>query len=53
MAFTNKDNQDGNNDRDIHLGSADNDGIIDSLTVLAHVKLAQTIHESLIIHVLL
>ena len=52
-AFTNENNQDGNNDRDIHLGSADNDGIIDGPTVLAHVKLAWTIHEFLIIHVLL
>ena len=53
VAFTNEDNQDGNNDRDIHLGSADDDGIIDGLTVLAHVELVRTICEFLIIHVLL
>jgi hypothetical protein len=39
-AFTDKDNQDGNNDKDIHLGSADDDGIIDGPTVLVHVELA-------------
>jgi hypothetical protein len=53
MAFTNEENQDGNNDRDIHLGGADDDGIIDGPTVLAHVKLVQTISEFLIIHILL
>jgi hypothetical protein len=53
VAFTNEDNQDGNNNRDIHLGGADDDGIIDGPTVLAHVELARTVSEFLIIHVLL
>ena len=53
MAFTNKDNQDGNNDRDVHLGGPDDDAIIDGLTILANVELVQTMCEFLIIHLLL
>jgi hypothetical protein len=48
VAFTDEDNQDGNNDKDIHLGGANDDGIIDGPTVLAHVELARRVSEFLI-----
>ena len=46
-AFPDENNEDGNNNKNIHLGGADDDGIIDGPTVLAHVKLGRTLSEFL------
>ena len=46
-AFPDENNKDGKNDKNIHLGGADDNGVIDGPTALAHVKLGQTLSEFL------